>query len=340
MTTLATDGRELEEHSARRGDGWSSGWSAVRRIPTSSCSRGPRDWPRLLEASRALRYERNDLAASLRHRARSFTLGLVIEDVANPFYSAIAQAVEESARERSSLLVTASAREDPRRERELVMALLRRRVDALLVVPTGTDPGYIRDAGFSSKTVFLDRPPAKTKADTVLAENGAGARRAVEHLLAGGHSRIAFVGDDARLFTARERLTGYRGALRRAGVDVEPQLVSVGNGTSAAAKQVTVDLLALSPARGPTAIVAGNNRCTVGVLHALNGQRKRVALVGFDDFELADLLGVTVVRADPYRLGQLGAELAFDRIDGEEGEPQRVVVSVELVPRGSGEIRA
>ena len=128
----------------------------------------------MLEASRALRYERNDLAASLRHRARSFTLGLVIEDVANPFYSAIAQAVEESARERSSLLITASAREDPRRERELVMALLRRRVDALLVVPTGTDRGYIRDAGFSSKTVFLDRPPAKTKADTVLAENGAG----------------------------------------------------------------------------------------------------------------------------------------------------------------------
>ncbi len=292
----------------------------------------------MLEASRALRYERNDLAASLRHRARSFTLGLAIEDVANPFYSAIAQAVEESARERSSLLITASAREDPRRERELVMALLRRRVDALLVVPTGNDHRYIRDAGFSTKTVFLDRPPAKTKADTVLAENGAGARRAVE--LAGGHSRIAFVGDDARLFTARERLTGYRGALRRAGVDVEPQLVSVGNGTSAAAKPVTVDLLALSPTRRPTAIVAGNNRCTVGVLHALNGQRKRVALVGFDDFELADLLGVTAVRADPYRLGPLGAELAFDRIDGEEGEPQRVVVSVELVPRGSGEIRA
>jgi LacI family transcriptional regulator len=294
---------------------------------------------KVLEASRELRYERNDLAASLRHRARSFTLGLVIEDVANPFYSAIAQAVEESARQRSSLLITASAREDPLRERELVMALLRRRVDALLVVPAGTDHRYIVDAGFSTKTVFLDRPPAKTRADTVLAENAAGARRAVEHLLSGGHARIAFIGDDARLFTARERLAGYRRALRRAGIEVVDELVSVGHGTTASATQATLELMALPPGRRPTAIFAGNNRCTVGVLHALNGRRNRVALVGFDDFELADLLGVTVVRADPYRIGQLAAELAFDRIDDGEGEPQRVVVSVELVTRGSGEIR-
>jgi LacI family transcriptional regulator len=314
----------------------------VSRVINDEPGVKPATTEKVLEAARALRYERNDLAASLRHGARSFTLGLVIEDVANPFYSAIAQAVEECARERSSLLITASAREDPRRERELVMALLRRRVDALLVVPagTGTDHRYISDAGFSTKTVFLDRPPARTKADTVLAENAAGSRRAVEHLLAAGHTRIAFVGDDVRLFTARERLAGYRRALRRAGNEVEEELVSVGNGTSDSAKQATLRLMALPRARRPTAIFAGNNRCTVGVLHALDGRRGRVALVGFDDFELADLLRVTVVRADPYRIGQLGAQLAFDRIDAEEGDPQRVVVSVELVPRGSGEIRA
>ena len=102
---------------------------------------------RVLEASAGLRYERNDLAASLRHGVRSFTLGLVIEDVANPFYSSIAQAVEDSARERSTLLITASAREDPARERELVTALLRRRVDALLVVPDRLRPPLYRRGG-------------------------------------------------------------------------------------------------------------------------------------------------------------------------------------------------
>lgn len=310
----------------------------VSRVINGEAGVRPATSEKVLQAASSLRYERNDLAASLRHGARSFTLGLVIEDVANPFYSAIAQAVEERARERSSMLITASAREDPVRERELVTALLRRRVDALLVVPTGTDHRYIHDAGFDTATVFVDRPPARVKADTVLVENAAGARRAVEHLLAHGHVRIAFVGDDARLFTARERLAGYRRALRRAGIELDPVLVSVGNSTSQDAGETTRALLRLPPAQRPTALIAGNNRCTVGVLHALGSKRKRVALVGFDDFELADLLGVTVVRTDPYRIGQLAAALAFDRIDGDDRPPQRLVVPAHLVSRGSGEI--
>jgi LacI family transcriptional regulator len=312
----------------------------VSRVINDEAGVRPATAEKVILAATALRYERNDIAASLRHGARSFTLGLVIEDVTNPFYSAIAQAVEERARERASMLITASAREDPVRERELVTALLRRRVDALFVVPTGDDHRYIRDAGFDTTTVFLDRPPARMKADTVLVENAAGAQRAVEHLLAAGHTRIAFVGDDVRLFTARERLGGYRKALARAGVADDPALVALGNATSAAAIEATADLMALPRHQRPTAIFTGNNRCTVGALHALNGKRRRVALVGFDDFELADLLGVTVIRTDPQQIGQLAAELAFARIDGDDGQPRRLVVPAQLVPRGSGEIPA
>ncbi|HUA03930.1 MAG TPA: LacI family DNA-binding transcriptional regulator [Solirubrobacteraceae bacterium] len=310
----------------------------VSRVINGEAGVRPGTTEKVMQAASALRYERNDLAASLRHGARSFTIGLVIEDVANPFYSTIAQAVEERARERSSMLITASAREDPVRERELVTALLRRRVDALLVVPTGTDHRYIHDAGFDTSTVFVDRPPARVKADTVLVENAAGARRAVEHLLAHGHTRIAFVGDDPRLFTARERLAGYRRALRRAGVEPDPALIMVGNGASEAAAAATGALLRLPADQRPTALIAGNNRCTVGVLHALGAKRKRLALVGFDDFELADLLGVTVVRTDPYRIGQLAAERAFARIDGDDSAAQRLVVPAQVIARGSGEI--
>jgi LacI family transcriptional regulator len=293
---------------------------------------------KVLAAAAELRYERNDLAASLRQGDRSNTLGLVIEDVGNPFYSVIAQAVEESARERQSLLITASAREDPVRERELVIALLRRRVDALLIVPAGPDHRYLHEAGLHGHTVFLDRPPARTQADAVLIDNAAGARQGVEHLLAHGHRRIAFVGDRRRLYTARERLKGYRRALAAAGVVPDSDLVALDNSTSQAATEAVTRLLALPPARRPTAIFGGNNRCTVGTLHALRAGRHRLALVGFDDFELADLLEVSVVRTDPYRLGQLGAELAFARMDGDARSPQRVVVPVELVARGSGEL--
>jgi LacI family transcriptional regulator len=294
---------------------------------------------KVLEASTVLRYERNDLAASLRQGDRSDTLGLVIEDLTNPFYSTIADAVEETARDRSMLLITGSAHEDAGRERELVTALLRRRVDALLIVPACGDHRYIADAGFNTKFVFLDRPPARTKADTVLIENAAGAKRAVAHLLAGGHTRIAFVGDDLNLYTARERLTGYQRALSDAGLSPDPQLVSIANSTSSAAMHAVTELLRLPPGQRPTAIFTGNNRCTVGAIHAIGTKRKRVALVGFDDFELADLLEVTVVRTDPYRLGKLAAELALTRIDGDDRKPQRVIVPTELVARGSGEIR-
>lgn len=290
-------------------------------------------------AADQLRYERNDLAASLRHGNRSDTLGLVIEDVANPFYSAIAKAVEDSARERHCLLITASAGEDPVREREIVGALLRRRVDAILIVPAGTDHRYLEANGLATRAVFLDRPPARVRADAVLVANAAGARLGVEHLIAGGHRRIAFVGDDLRLFTARERLAGYRGALAAAGLPEEPDLVSVANSTSEAALAAARRVLALPRARRPTAVLAGNNRCTVGVLQALGARRGELALVGFDDFELADLLGVTVLRTDPYRIGRLGAELALARMDGDTRRPRRVVLDAELVARGSGEIR-
>ena len=293
-------------------------------------------------AAEQLRYARNDLAASLRQGTRSNTLGLIIEDLANPFYSAIAKAVEDSARARDCLLITASAGEDPLRERELVSAMLRRRVDAVLIVPAGTDHRYLEVDGLTSRAVFLDRPPGRVKADAVLVANAAGARMAVDHLVAYGHRRIAFVGDDLRLFTARERLSGYRTALEDSGLPEDDALVCVGNPTSEEALAAVERLLAMPDGERPTAVLAGNNRCTVGVLQALGARRRgpaRLALIGFDDFELADLLGVTVIRTDPYRIGQLGAALALGRMDGDARRPQRVVLDAELVPRGSGERR-
>jgi LacI family transcriptional regulator len=290
------------------------------------------------EAIDTLGYARNDLAASLRSGGNSNSIGLVIEDVANPFYALVAQAVEDIAREHSSLLITTSAREDPVRERELVTALLRRRVDALLIVPAGPDHRYIARAGFSGHTVFLDRPPARTDADTVLIDNSGGAQLAVTHLLRHGHRRIALVGDTQALYTAGERLEGYTEAFARAGVTHVPELISMGHSTSEAANAAVTQLLTLPARQRPTAIFAANNRCTIGAMHALHGLASDVALIGFDEFELADLLGVTVVRTDPYRIGQVAAQLAFSRIDGDERPPQRITLPVDLIARGSGEI--
>jgi LacI family transcriptional regulator len=293
---------------------------------------------RVGDAIDELGFQRNDLARSLRQGVSSSTLGLVIEDVANPFYSAIAQAVEAAARERGFLLITASCEEDPERERELAQALLRRRVDALLLVPASRDHGYL--AG-GTPVVFLDRPPVGLEADSVLLDNFGGARTAVEHLLAHGHRRIAIVGDMDELFTAAERLAGYRHALEAAGVPVRDELIRLGTHDAAQAERVVLELLALPPDRRPTALFAGNNRNAVGALRALRTAPDRIALVGFDDFELADLLDppVSVISLDPAELGRAAAELLFARLDGDREPPRRIVLPVRLTPRGSGEIR-
>ena len=292
---------------------------------------------RVTDAVAVLGFERNDLARSLRHGRSSSTLGLVIEDLANPFYSAVAQAVELAARDRGFLLITASAREDAERERELVTALLRRRVDALLMVPAGPDHRYVAGSGH---TVFLDRPPRGIAADTVLLDNYGGARRAVEHLIEAGHTRVACLADAADLHTARERLAGYRAALQAAGLAEDPSLLSTGNRDATQAQAAVEHLLGLPDKRRPTALFTANNRNTIGALHALARRRERVALVGFDDFELADLLGTSVVRGDPYQLGERAAAMAFARLDGDDAPPRTVTVATELVPRGSGELAA
>jgi LacI family transcriptional regulator len=292
---------------------------------------------RVGEAIVALGFQRNDLARSLRHGLSSSTLGLVIEDVANPFYSAVAQAVEIAARERGFLLITASAREDAERERELVSALVGRRVDALLIVPAGPDQRYADAMRGRTAFVYIDRPPGGFEADTVLLDDAGGARQAVEHLLARGHRRIACVADRAEVYTARERVAGYEAALSAAGVEVDPELIRPGSPDAPHAETIVTELLDLPPDRRPSAVFTANNRNTIGALHALAGREDEIALVGFDDFELADLLGITVVRADAGQLGARAASLAFARLDGDERPPQRVTIPTDLIVRGSGE---
>jgi LacI family transcriptional regulator len=289
----------------------------------------------------ALGFRRNDLARALRQGQISRTLGLVIEDVANPFYSAIARGVEEVTRGRGLLVITGSSDEDPERERTLVRLLCERRVDGLLVVPAGDDHRYLSpEVRMGTPIVFLDRPPRRIETDVILLDNVGGARAAVEHLLLLGHRRIGMVGDTPTIFTSIERLRGYREALEAHGVPFDPSLVRLGPHDAADAEAGARDLLSLS--EPPTALFTANNRLTIGALRALAANGRSTALVGFDDVELGELLPVpvTVVAYDPAELGRQGAELVCARLDGDRRPPQRRVLPTALVARGSGEIGA
>jgi LacI family transcriptional regulator len=309
----------------------------VSRVVNGEPGVGAATADRVSSAVKRLGFRRNDVARSL--RGGSATLGLIIEDVANPFYSTIARAVEDAARSRGYVVITASSEEDAERERELVATLLSRRVEGLLLVPAAREHGYLNsELALGTNLVFLDRPPGKLAVDAVLIDNAGGAQAGVEHLLAQGHRRIGLIGDAPALYTLEERLAGYRSALAAWDVEPDEALLRLGAHDVAQAEAAARELLAL--ADPPTALFTANNRASVGALRALRGARARVALVGFDDFELADMLPVpvTVVRHDPAEMGRRGAELLFQRLSGDGGRPQTIVLETELVVRGSGEV--
>ncbi|WP_229891681.1 LacI family DNA-binding transcriptional regulator [Streptomyces mashuensis] len=292
---------------------------------------------RVRDAITALGFRRNDSARVLR-KGTTASVGLVLEDLADPFYAPLNRAVEEVARAHGALLVNGSSAEDPDRERELALALCARRVDGLIVVPTGDDHRYLApEMAAGIATVFVDRPAGRLDADAVLSDSFGGARDGVAHLVAHGHRRIGYIGDRPHIHTAAERERGYRAAMAAAGLPVPAAWVSAGPTDPDRVRAETERLLA-----GPepvTALFTGNNRVTVTVLRLLAARPRPVALVGFDDLELADLLspGVTVVAQDAARLGRTAAELLFGRLAGADGPARRVELPTRLIVRGSGE---
>ncbi|MGF6827269.1 LacI family transcriptional regulator [Kitasatospora sp. MAP12-15] len=294
---------------------------------------------RVRRAVAQLGFRRNDSARLLRQGRHTCSVGLILEDVSDPFSSALHRAVEEVARAHGSLLFTGSSAADPEREQELALAFCARRVDGLIVVPTAADHGYLAlETAAGTPVVAVDRPLPGLAADAVLSDNRGGARRGVEHLLRQGHRRIGYLGDLPGIFTAGERLLGYRQAMAAAGCEVQERWVSMG-GPDPVGIRLALDRMLTG--RWPvTALMSGNNRTSVAVLREWTGRARRPALVGFDDFELADLLAipVTVVAQDPAGLGRTAAELLFRRLAGEHGQPQRIELPTRLIPRGSGEL--
>jgi LacI family transcriptional regulator len=297
---------------------------------------------RVRDAVALLGYRRDLTATNLRRADRqSASLGLVFDDVANPFHAGLLRGVETVARARGVLPLVGSSDEDPARERELAEAFLARRVDGLIVVPAGPDHSYLRserEAGVA--LVFVDRPPAFIDADCVLSDNAGGAKAATAHLIERGHRRIGFLGDRTQIFTAVERLRGYREALTAHGIPYDASLVRMELHDSAAASAAAGDLMAA--AEPPTALFSAQNLITIGTVERLRalGLHRTVAVVGFDDLTLADALepGLTVVAQDAHQLGRLTAELLFARLDGETGPTRRVEVPTTLIERGSGEL--
>jgi len=183
-------------------------------------------------------------------------------------------------------------------------------------------------------------PPAFLDADTVLTDNTAGVRRGVKHLVDQGHRRIGYLGDMRTIATAAERHRGYIDELADQGIHIDERLVRLDLRGIEKAEAAVMELLSVSPA--PTALFTGQNLITIGAFRALRrlGLHQRVALIGFDDILLADLLepGITVIAQDPVAIGRTAAEVLFRRLDGDRSASEHQIVLTRMITRGSGEI--
>ncbi len=306
----------------------------VSRVVNREDGVRPETARRVREVIEQLGFHRNEGASTLR-KGRSTSIGLIVEDLANPWYSHLASSIEQEARLHQHLLVSASAEGSSERESQLVDALVARRVEGLIVVPATAEPSEaIRRAALDIPVVCVDSPSPGLAVDAVLGDNDGGTRSAVEHLAARRHERIGFLGDDAAIWTAQRRCTAFVAACESLGLP-GPSRTALGPYRP---DEVTAMLREWGCGPAPvTALVTGNNRVTLDVLRAMRQLGSTFALVGYDDFELADFLEppVTVIHQDPAALGQRAVQQIFARLDGDTSAPRTFVVPTLLIVRGS-----
>ncbi|GAB3664504.1 LacI family DNA-binding transcriptional regulator [Nocardioides korecus] len=298
---------------------------------------------RVETAVQKLGYRHNLAASFLRRGQRTESIGMLVQDLSNGYCGETLRVVEDHARERGVVVMAASTDEDPAREREIVHGLIARRIDGLILMPTDLDLSWLAaDIGAGLVVVALDRLPAFPPVDAVVVDNQGGSAEAVGHLMAHGHRRIALLGDEQSIPTARDRHAGYTAALRSGGITPDPELVRTGLRTRAQAFQATLDLLDLPDP--PTALFAARDTACDGAVRALQsrGRGHDVALVGFDDLALADVVvpRLTVVRQDTREIGRRAVDLLLRRLDGDTSPVRVEIVPTTLVARGSGEIPA
>jgi LacI family transcriptional regulator len=312
----------------------------VSRVVNEEPNVSPELTAKVQQAIQELNYTPNESARMLR-RGRTGTVAVVIRDIGDPFFAALGRAVELWARSTGSVVMIGLTDEDPDRERDVCLEFVARRPDALIMAPIGETQEYLAphaDAGMA--VVTIDRPAHGIESDAVLADNGGGIDQAVDHLVRQGHRRIAYLGDDERIFTARERVMAYRAAMRRHQLDVDEDLVHLAE-PSAEGINISLSSVLDTPASAATAIICGNNRTTVEVLRGLAGRHQdKVALVSFDDLELGDLLrpGLTAVSQSADVMARTAIQLMTERLAEPHRASRTVRVPVKLTIRGSGEI--
>lgn len=305
----------------------------VSRVINDNARVSPETRRRVQASIGELDYVPNELARSLTRR-KTGAFGVIVPDLANPFFTLVVRGIEEVAWRGGHHVILCNTQADLERERGYLEDMLAFQVEGVLIAPVDDrSRSHLRMLTREHVPfVLIDREISGLSADLVQGDSVAGAQRLVEHLIGLGHRRIGMVTERDEVSTSRDRQLGYRQALTAAGIPIHPELVAHSRGATdaRAAREAASRLLALP--EPPTAIFAVNNIAVVGVVEAAREREVTIpdelALVCFDDIEhVARVYPFLTVMAQPAEtFGTIATQLLLDRLTGRMQDQHRTVV--------------
>jgi LacI family transcriptional regulator len=291
---------------------------------------------RLVAVANRLGYVPNASARTLKQRT-SRVVGVVVSDLDNQFYARLAAGIEQVLREANYQMMVLGDNSEAAEEVAGARTFLAMRAPGVIMTPVGSDATeLLRSRGIA--VVEVDRRLAEVPCDAVVIDNERGGREATMHLVGLGHRRIALLGVETDWTSDAGRLSGYRTALRNAGIEFDKRLVVR---IPLHSPDTEMRIEALLDEGAPTAIFAANNTLAEQVWHVLRRRGLRipadVSLVGFDDVPWMGMVdpAITVVEQPTLELGRRAALLLLRRLDGPTLDPAVEILQPRLVVRGS-----
>lgn len=303
----------------------------------------PERTQRVKKAMEDLDYHPDQVARSLKVR-RTHTIGMVIPDVTNPFFTDVIRGVEDAAQGNGYSVILCNSNEDPEQERRHLSVLFSRRVDGVLLAPTDSHAAEDRLTRRRFPIVFFDRIPPGYSGPAVVTDNFGASYEATRHLIALGHRRIAIIAGRLDLSNGLDRLEGYRKAMQEAQLVIREEYLQQGDFQLESGYRCGLELLRLSDP--PTAIFSCNNKMTLGLMRALAELRvpcpELVSVLGFDDFDWSAAFNprLTTIAQPAYQMGTQAMEMLLRKIEPSEedlgpGEENLVILKGELRVRDS-----
>lgn len=313
--------------------------STVSRVLRNEANVNPRTKKKIEEAAQRLGYTPNAVARSLRSR-KTTTIGVIIADICNPFFSSVVRGIEDTARKKGYNIILCNTDGKYEREKEALETLVQKRVDGLLIAPVQKKLDDLLELKRKKiPFVLIGRHFDPLETDHVITDDVKGAFMATEYLIKKGHKKILMINGPSYISSARERMMGYKKALVENNIKFDAKLLKEGalkmeDGYRTIKKAILSKL-------NFTAVFAYSDLVAFGVIKALKEQGYKIpdetAVVGYDniDFGFSAELPLTTVRIPKYRLGSEGMKLLHRRIDEKVNKPQKVILDTKLIIRES-----